>query len=331
LRQPLFQLTDAQVRCQLALDDGSFAAAEAAAEEAASWSEALPHASGGFGVQMFSIRREQGRLDEVRPVVEAVARRDRSASTWRAGLAALYAELGHLDEGTALLDQLVAEDLSTIPHDSLWTGALSFLADACVATNHRAAAELVHRELAPSTGVRVAIVGLASYGAADRYLGRLAEVRGRPDEAERYLEAALRLDERTGSPTWTAHSSYALGRFLARRGRRDDRSRARELIARAYDTTTTLGMATMAARCEAVVQELGPRGSDAGVASPLTRREASVLQLVAQGRTNRQIGEQLHVSEHTVANHIRAILIKTGSANRAEAAAWAQRSGLLPL
>src|SRR5262249_9513136 len=139
------------------------------------------------------------------------------------------------------------------------------------------------------------------------------------------------LDERTGSPTWTAHSSYALGRFLARRRRRDDRSRARELIARAYDTATTLGMATLAARCEAVVHELGPRGSEAGVASPLTAREASVLRLVARGRTNRQIGEQLHVSEHTVANHIRAILIKTGCANRAEAAAWAQRAGLLPL
>jgi DNA-binding CsgD family transcriptional regulator len=213
----------------------------------------------------------------------------------------------------------------------LWTGALSFLADACVATKHRAAAELVHRGLAPFTGMRVAVAGLALYGAADRYLGQLAEVRGRPDQAERYLEAALRLDERTGSPTWTAHSSYALGGFLARRGRRDDRSRAQALVGRADDTARALGMATLARRCTALLDEMGPRTSEDEAVSPLTAREASVLRLVARGRTNRQIGEQLHVSEHTVANHIRAILIKTGCANRAEAAAWAQRAGLLPL
>jgi len=332
LRQPLFQLTDAQVRAQLAIDDGRFADAEAAAEEANSWSEILRHAAGGFGVQMFSIRREQGRLGEVRAVVEAVARLERPTTAWRSGLAALYAELGQIDEGYALLDDLVADDLASVPRDALWTGALSFLADACVTTGHRAAAELVHRELAPSSGLRVAIVGLASFGAADRYLGRLAEVRGRSVEAQRYLEAAVQLDERTGSPTWTSHSQYALGSFLVRRGRRHDLARAQQLLRSAQTTATALGMVTLARRCDDVLRAPAPAApAPSGPVAPLTAREVAVLQLVARGQTNRQIGGELHVSEHTVANHVRAILVKTGCANRAEAAAWAQRTGLLPV
>jgi DNA-binding NarL/FixJ family response regulator len=59
--------------------------------------------------------------------------------------------------------------------------------------------------------------------------------------------------------------------------------------------------------------------------SELTRREREVLELVAEGRSNREIGELLHASQHTIANHVRAILSKTGAANRTEAAAWAVR------
>jgi DNA-binding NarL/FixJ family response regulator len=53
-----------------------------------------------------------------------------------------------------------------------------------------------------------------------------------------------------------------------------------------------------------------------------------VLALVAAGRSNREIGEHLHISQNTAANHVRAILQKTASANRAEAAAYAVRAGL---
>jgi pimeloyl-ACP methyl ester carboxylesterase/DNA-binding CsgD family transcriptional regulator len=60
----------------------------------------------------------------------------------------------------------------------------------------------------------------------------------------------------------------------------------------------------------------------------LTRREAEVLRLVAAGRSNREIGEQLFLSAKTVAQHVTSILNKTGAANRAEAATFAVRNGL---
>jgi DNA-binding NarL/FixJ family response regulator len=61
----------------------------------------------------------------------------------------------------------------------------------------------------------------------------------------------------------------------------------------------------------------------------LTRREAEVLALVAEGRTNREIGEQLFISGKTASVHVTRILAKLGVANRGQAAAVAHRSGLV--
>jgi DNA-binding CsgD family transcriptional regulator/pimeloyl-ACP methyl ester carboxylesterase len=62
----------------------------------------------------------------------------------------------------------------------------------------------------------------------------------------------------------------------------------------------------------------------------LTRREAEVLCLVAEGKHNREIAALLSISTNTVDRHISNILGKTGAVNRAEAAAYAARHGLAP-
>lgn len=60
----------------------------------------------------------------------------------------------------------------------------------------------------------------------------------------------------------------------------------------------------------------------------LTEREAQVLRLIAAGRSNRGIAEDLFITTNTAANHVKNILSKTGSANRTEAAAFAVEHGL---
>ena len=60
----------------------------------------------------------------------------------------------------------------------------------------------------------------------------------------------------------------------------------------------------------------------------LTPREAEVLALVAAGRTNREIGTELYVSEKTASVHVSNILRKLGVTTRVEAAAVAQRLGV---
>ncbi|HVV10179.1 helix-turn-helix transcriptional regulator [Amycolatopsis sp.] len=65
------------------------------------------------------------------------------------------------------------------------------------------------------------------------------------------------------------------------------------------------------------------------VVDPLTERERSVLERVALGRTNRQVGEELYISEKTVSVHLSRVMAKLGATRRAEAVAIAYDRGLL--
>ncbi len=64
-------------------------------------------------------------------------------------------------------------------------------------------------------------------------------------------------------------------------------------------------------------------------AEGLTDREIEVLRLVAQGLGNKQIAAELSLSEHTVKTHLRHILDKLHLRSRAQAAAYAARTGLI--
>src|SRR6516165_9776368 len=61
----------------------------------------------------------------------------------------------------------------------------------------------------------------------------------------------------------------------------------------------------------------------------LTGRELAVLRLVAAGRTNAEIGTELYISPKTAGVHVSNILHKLGVSGRVQAAAWAERAGLL--
>jgi DNA-binding CsgD family transcriptional regulator/tetratricopeptide (TPR) repeat protein len=63
--------------------------------------------------------------------------------------------------------------------------------------------------------------------------------------------------------------------------------------------------------------------------NPLTERERDVLERVALGRTNRQVGEELYISEKTVSVHLSRVMAKLGAGRRAEAVAIAYDRGLL--
>ncbi len=78
----------------------------------------------------------------------------------------------------------------------------------------------------------------------------------------------------------------------------------------------------------------GPVTKAEGEAAPeadvlLSPREGEVLQLVAQGATNKEIGTSLFISENTVKTHLRNIMEKLHLANRSQAAAYAVRMGLV--
>jgi DNA-binding NarL/FixJ family response regulator len=99
--------------------------------------------------------------------------------------------------------------------------------------------------------------------------------------------------------------------------------------AEAREVCAALGAALSLAQADALLQRFQSSAAD-GPRFPagLSAREVEVLRLVADGHTNREIARHLVLSERTVPVHVRNILTKTNSANRAAAAAFALRNGL---
>ncbi len=69
----------------------------------------------------------------------------------------------------------------------------------------------------------------------------------------------------------------------------------------------------------------------AALAEPLSEREVEVLNLIAEGQSNKLIAHALGISEHTVKTHVASILAKLGAASRTEAVSQAIRRGLVML
>jgi len=64
---------------------------------------------------------------------------------------------------------------------------------------------------------------------------------------------------------------------------------------------------------------------------PLTPREREVLQMLAQGKSNREVAARLKISEHTAKFHVASVLGKLRAATRAEAVSIGMRRGLILL
>jgi DNA-binding CsgD family transcriptional regulator/tetratricopeptide (TPR) repeat protein len=128
--------------------------------------------------------------------------------------------------------------------------------------------------------------------------------------------------EAYAAPYELASVRAILAEVLAATGDADGARVAREA---ATDAAQQLGAVPL-------LRRLGrsPAPSTTAVSSiSLTPRESEILALVAEGRTNGEIGRQLFISTKTVSVHVSNILGKLGAAGRTEAAAIARRDGLL--
>jgi len=77
-------------------------------------------------------------------------------------------------------------------------------------------------------------------------------------------------------------------------------------------------------------QDVSLLGKDASnFVTPLTNREKQILTLIANGNTNKQIANNLEISEQTIKNHVSAILRKLNANDRAHAVVVAIRCGLI--
>jgi tetratricopeptide (TPR) repeat protein len=166
-------------------------------------------------------------------------------------LAWLLAETGRPDEAREIIDSFAADDFRGLPLDGIWLGAVAYLSEAAAALGDATHAAALHALLEPYADRNV-VVGWASVctGSASRYLGLLADLLGRRDEAIERLEAALAMNEKMRARPWVVHTQIDLARVLAQSDA--DRERASELFEAALAEARELGMPRLVTAAERV-------------------------------------------------------------------------------
>ena len=332
VRQPFYQYIAVSSRAMMALFEGRLDESERLAREALELGSRMPglDAEGVYGLQMFSVRREQGRLRELAPVVAYFVQHTAAAATWRPGLALVYTELGLAAEARAEFERVAANGFESVPKDARWVTCITYLAEVCAFLGDAERAAALYTELAPFEGRNlIAPPNVACFGSASRHLGMLAAAMKRWPDAERHFEAGLAMNARQHARPWLAHTQHQYAAMLLARNGASDRERAASLLDEALAAAREIGMAALAERAAALREEAGRASGRARYPAGLSQREVEVLRLVAAGRGNREIAEALFVSHNTVANHVRSILTKTNTANRTEAAAFAVQHALV--
>jgi len=233
LRQPYFEWHAELHAALLTLLSGDVECADAHAAKALGRGQAIQAglASQWYGAQIFLVRREQGRLEELRPGVEQLAADYPVISTWRAALALLDADAGDLAEARRRLRVLVTDDLAAVRNDVNTLITLAVLAEVALLVSDADSAAVLERRLRPYADRFVAIgLSAAGYGACGRYLAMTLEAQGHLDEAIELYPRATALDLRMGARAFAARGQLDLARACSQRNRDEDRARATGLL-----------------------------------------------------------------------------------------------------
>lgn len=196
------------------------------------------------------------------------------------------------------------------------------------------------RILGPAVEILLAAQDLPAAGSAAAELARIAAGSGSPclEAITEHARGTLLLAEgnaagalaglRRAHEIWhalempyeTARTRVAIGRCCRELG--DEEGATLQ-----FDTAAKTFQALGASRDAAQVAKLrGEKSHDVG---PLSARELEVLRLLAQGKTNRAIGDALFISEKTVARHVSNVYVKLDISTRAAATAYAYDHGLV--
>jgi len=260
VKQPFHQSMCETLRATRALMRGRFEDSERLAQQAFAIGQSLQTETAGvFGLQMFALRREQGRLKEVEPIVQVFLQQHSAAAAWRPGLAVIYSELGLTADARTEFENLAQHDFADISRDSLWMGTMSYLVDICSFLGDRARAEKLYEILLPFAALNVIVSNAAAcYGAVSRYLGALATTLERWDDATRHFEDALAMNARMEALPWLAHTQEQYATMLLARHQSGDRDKAGALLDEALATARELGMRAVEERIAAAISQMKP-------------------------------------------------------------------------
>jgi class 3 adenylate cyclase/tetratricopeptide (TPR) repeat protein len=223
---------------------GDYLLAERKAEEAVSSTSdtAVGSVVGIYGMQMFTIRREQGRLAEIAPLVKRFVREKPEEAIWRPGLMLIASDLGFHQQARVHFEAMAQSDFA-LPMDAKRAITLTYLAEVCAELGDQLRAEKLYELLLPYRDVAIlAPPNTLCCGAGAHYLGLLAATMSDWEGAETHFTAAIAMNERLKAWPRLADTRFEYARMLLARGRKGDSVLALELRSMAIAAAERMGM-----------------------------------------------------------------------------------------
>ena len=259
---------------------------------------------------------QQGEMQRLRgdmaAAEEAFRRADECGHEPQPGLAMLRLAQGDAQAAAAMIGRVVQTPAGRVALTKNLPPAIEIFVAAGLVEDARAACDRFRALAAEGASPMLHAQALLCEGAVLR-------AEGEPAAAVATLRDALTRWLKLDVPYAAARTRVLLGACCSALG---DEEGARLEFDQAAATFERLGAA-------ADLAALRPLQSGASNAAGLTSRELDVLLLLARGKTNRGIGDELVISEKTVARHISNIFAKLGVSTRAGATAYAYDHGLL--
>jgi tetratricopeptide (TPR) repeat protein len=254
LRQPLLEHLAIGWQGVFAHLEGDVEAAERLANR--SFTQAgraqVGHANSYLAGMHYTLLRQQGRVGELLPAMEALRGGGSANLAWSAALALAQVETGAVEAGRARFEELAADGAGAVPRDWFWFLTHALLAETCCALGDTERAQQFYDLLVPFAERFVQVIFAVNWGSAQRQLGMLAGVLERFDLAEEHFRAALAANERIGAVLMTAETQCAYGALLLRRGAAGDRDRAKALGGAVEQVAAPRGLAGLRGRARSL-------------------------------------------------------------------------------
>ena len=255
IQQPLYLWHIPLFQGMRALLEGRLEEAERLGQRVLAFAAQDPMVLTQFGIQLYELRRQQGRLGEMEAAIKGFVERDPGMVFVRAVLAFIYSETGREAEARAEFEGLAVHDFTAVSLDLLY--AMAGLSETCAFLHDTGRAAMLYDLLLPYAR-RYLVVGesAACFGSASRYLGLLAATMSRWEEAAQHFEDAIEMNTRLEARPYLAHTQHDYARMLIDRDAPGDRDKAFRMLTEAIAMYRDIGMPKHVEMAEALLGEL---------------------------------------------------------------------------
>jgi class 3 adenylate cyclase/tetratricopeptide (TPR) repeat protein len=213
-----------------------------------------PDAIPVFGAQLMSVNLQRGTMSALIPLIEQTAADNPALPVFIAALAMAHAEADRTVDARRLLEEFAVAGFD-LPLDWIWFTGIVCYSEAAIECRDPEYAEPLFERLGPWAD-QLAFNGATTEGPVSYYLGGLATVLGRYDEADVYFTQSAAMSGRLGAKFFAARTDLLWGRMLSQRRAPGDIEKARDLLTKAHSVAAANGYGNVERRAAAALQLL---------------------------------------------------------------------------